>query len=103
MDSPTVRLSSACISPGYDKSIASYCFGDANDEERNRLESHLLECQYCWSEVRRLDAIIQQLATHADTQLDREVIAMIGTSSLLDRPFGGHWAYAIVAAILYGL
>jgi hypothetical protein len=105
MADPHVESSIVCVWPGQGESVTSYCFGDASEDERYRFEAHLLECPYCWNEVRRLDAVIRAIGTNRATtrQFNGDVISMIGLSALFNRTFGGHWIHMIAAAVLYGL
>jgi len=96
--------SGVCRRPELNRSVPAYCFGDATDEERLRFEAHLLECDFCWAEVQRLDEAIRVL--RADRSLTRSVFtkdiaAAFGLSAKLRTPFGGHMWHALIASTIY--
>jgi uncharacterized membrane protein YjfL (UPF0719 family) len=81
--------------------VTAYCFGDISQEQRDRFEAHLLECDFCWSEVQRLDETVQSL--RGNKTLTREVyvadiVAATGISAQIDKVVGGHWIHALVAS-----
>jgi hypothetical protein len=86
--------------------LTPYCFGDATEDERRAFEVHLIECNDCWSEVRRLDSAIQTLRT--DRSLFRRLVTgstfgFFGLSGAVGRPFGGHFWHALLSCLLYAL
>lgn len=94
----------ACVRPDLSASVVPYCFGDISDAERDRFEEHVLRCEACWHEVRRLDEAVRAL--RRDRQAIRsafgsDVVAGVGISSRLKRPFAGHTAHVAVASLLY--
>jgi len=97
--------SSRCNWPGNIDSIGVYCFEQVGDDERYRFEAHLLECTFCWNEVRRLEAIIRSIEVdrEASRDFDGEIVSAAGISSLLRSLLAGHWAHAVIASILFGL
>ncbi len=80
-----------CSWKSRDDSITTYCFGELSDEERYRFEAHLIECPYCWEEVRRLDSIIRSIQADRSLtrQFDSDIISAIGISSRVPRTFSG--------------
>jgi hypothetical protein len=92
--------------PHLGRSLTSYCFGSLSDQERDEVEQHLMSCEVCWEEFQRLDAAVRTL--RFDVALRpllpvNEVASLLGLSSRLDRPFGGHGAFAFSVAALYGM
>jgi anti-sigma factor RsiW len=86
--------------------LTSYCFGDLPDGEREQVEQHLMICDGCWEEFRRLDAAVRTLRHESvlgPVMPVDEIVSVLGWSSRLDRPFGGHAWFAISVAMLYGL
>lgn len=99
----TAQLSN-CTAPELGAGLTAYCFGQASAAERRALEAHLLDCDACWREVRRLEAAVQVLDTEhslAQSLTPGEVAAAFGPSSKLDLPWGGHWRHALTTSTLY--
>src|SRR5579884_937638 len=98
------RERSVCTEPALQDQVTGYCFGDLAETDRASVEIHLLECDVCWREVKRLTAAVEAMRT--DQELVRtisveEVCSMLGISAKLDWPLGGHLFHAIVASSLY--
>jgi hypothetical protein len=106
----TTRLP-VCTAPEINRKITAYCFGPADESDkrltesdRHLVEAHLLECECCWQEVRRLEAAVRVLDTDRSllqTLTPTEVASAFGLSGKLDWPFGGHWLHALIACGLY--
>jgi Putative zinc-finger len=88
------------------KTLTSYCFGTLSDRDQEAVEEHLMACDVCWDEFQRLDAAVRTL------RLDRavgpasppaEAISLLGLTGRLNRPFAGHKAFVVVAAILFAV
>lgn len=99
-------LGPVCSTPGLNNRLTAYCFGDVDDNERFSIQLHLLECDICWEEVRRLAAAVEAL--RKDQELARtvsveEVCSLIGISAKLDWRLGGHTNHVIIASVLYAL
>ncbi len=47
-----------CSETNPNPKVSSFCFGELSGEARIAFEAHLLECDFCWLEVSRLDAAI---------------------------------------------
>jgi hypothetical protein len=93
-----------CVRPDLNETVTAYCFGKISQEQRDRFETHLLECEYCWAEVQRLDSLIRSL--RVDKSLTQrtyatDIVASAGISTKLEKVLGGHWIHAIVAGSLY--
>jgi len=107
LDSPeTFDRNEGCERPDLSPCVTQYCFGEIGEEQRARFEAHLLECDFCWQEVQRLDAAVRAL--RADRSLTRLIIepatvGLLGISSKLDKPLSGHLVHALLASTLYGL
>ncbi len=68
------------------------------------VEAHLLECESCWREVRRLDSAVHVLDTDRSLMqllTPADVAAAFGISGKLGLPFGGHRWHALTASGLY--
>ena len=86
--------------------LTSYCFGSVTEDERTAAEQHLMSCELCWQEFQRLDAAVRTLRsdpTVKPAMAVTEAVSLVGLSSRLRRPLGGHALFAITIAILYGL
>jgi hypothetical protein len=88
--------------------LTSYCFAapGLSDDDRIRIEQHLLECDTCWSEVQRLEAAVRALrsgASAAGVPVDAETVAAVKLASAEEKAFGGHLGFALVASALHGL
>ena len=95
-----------CVNPLLGNQIAEYCFGDMQEQKRQEVEAHLLECSVCWQEVHRLDASVRVL--RADRSLMRTILTpkalgLIGLSGKFDHRFAGHSWHAAGASMLYSL
>ena len=102
----STELVEFCERPELAATITAYCFGDISEQERSVFEAHLLDCDSCWREVDRLSQGVQMLRSDPNlkqTLVTPELFSAFGISRGLDRPFGGHLAYVIVVAVLYGL
>lgn len=93
-----------CTKGDVGESIQAYCFGDISGQDRDRFEAHLLECDYCWQEVRRLDALTSLL--RSDKTLTRhyfapDIVSMLGVSSNVHKFLAGNWIHASVASAIY--
>jgi len=95
-----------CSNPALGKEMTGYCFGDATEQERRRFEAHLLECDACWNEVRKLDASVGRLRSDRSlirSLLTPEVVGVFGVSGRMSRLLGGHLWFALGAGLLYAL
>lgn len=93
-----------CGDPEANRLITVYCFGDASEAEKRRVEQHLLECEQCWDEARRLDGAISLL--NADRSLlelasVEEAASTFGISGRLSRLLGGHLWHAALASLIF--
>jgi hypothetical protein len=93
-----------CPRPDLNQSVSAYCFGDVSEDQRDRFEGHLLECDFCWAEVQRLDTVIGAL--RADKSLTRQIytadiVAATGISASFSRFLAGNWIHASVASAIY--
>lgn len=99
-----IRIMPRCADQETNKLLTPYCFGDATDAESRKVEQHLLDCDQCWAEARRLDAAVQSL--QEDRSLlqmasPAEVASAFGISGKLGRLLGGHIWHAIAACAIY--
>lgn len=100
------QLLEFCERPELATHITPYCFGDVSEQQHSTFEAHLLECDLCWREVERLSNGVQVLRSDSNlkqTLLTPELFGAFGISGGMDRAFGGHLAYVITVAVLYGL
>ena len=100
------RSSGGCSSPEISQRLAAYCFEDLSEPERRLFEAHLLDCDFCWTEVQRLSAAVQAL--RSDKELLRnisvtDVSSVLGISAKVDWFLGGHATHVLVASLLYAL
>lgn len=94
----------SCFAPEINKLITAYCFGRTSEEERRALEVHLFECDYCWSEVQRLEAAVHALSS--EPSLIRslsagDVVTTFGISARTEQPFGGHIWHVLISCFAY--
>lgn len=104
-ESPTGE-SQRCSRSDLNASVPSYCFGNLSDEQRDLLEAHVLNCDFCWSEIQRLDSLVSAL--RADRTLTQrtyapDIVASAAISGQLDSHFAGHGIHVIVISSLYAL
>lgn len=93
-----------CTAPEIGRLLTAYCFGRAEEIERQSVEAHLLECECCWREVRRLEAAVRVLDTDsslAESLTSSDIAKAFGISGKLDWPLGGHRWHAVAASALY--
>lgn len=86
--------------------VTAYCFGDLGAAERESFERHLLDCEACWGEVRRLEPAVAVLRSEKDLGeglRGYDMSVLLGISSRLTLPFGGHLWHVVVACALYAL
>lgn len=105
-DQDVVRRPPRCSTPELNDYVAAYCFGDASEDERRLFEAHLLDCDFCWEEVRRFSAAVETLRSGKDlirSVSPADVSALIGPSAKLQWPFAGHTIHVLVASALYAL
>jgi hypothetical protein len=95
-----------CVSPDLADLAVPFCFGDATESQRQAFELHLMECDACWQEVRRLEQAVGVLRADMSlvhTLTPYEISRLLGMSVLLERPFGGHARHAGLIGVLYAL
>ncbi len=88
----------------YEELLGPYCFGDLTEIDRALFEAHLLTCDICWAEVRRLELAIRNLRSDRSllTTLNKaSAIGILGLSQRLDRLFGSHFWHVVITCILY--
>jgi hypothetical protein len=100
-----IPRASGCSEPLVSGYLVDYCFADLPDEQRRLFEAHLLECEHCWREVRRLGAAVEVLRQDKSlvwsaAQAD---LSAPGISEKLERPFGGHMGHVLVTCAIYAL
>lgn len=86
--------------------VTAYCFGDLGVAERESFERHLLDCEACWREVRRLEPAVGVLRSEknlGESLRGYDMPVLLGTSSRLTLPFGGHLWHVVIACGLYAL
>lgn len=96
----------ACALPEANQHLTEYCFGSATEAERCLFEAHLLDCDFCWDEVRRLSSAVQTFRSDAEMVpmfLPADVSTCLGLSAKLNSFFGGHGVHVLVAIVLYAL
>lgn len=99
-----VKAFGECGDPSIGKERVKFCFGEATPEERSRFEAHLLECDFCWQEIQRLDAAIDLLRrdkAFTDSELARSVLDSVCISAKLQNRFGGHTWHVLLISVLY--
>jgi hypothetical protein len=92
--------------PTLNRQVAGYCFGDLTEEEMRSFEAHLLDCDFCWHEVERLEAAIGLLRTDRDMTerfSPADAVALFGISSRVTWPFAGHLWHVLASCTLYAL
>lgn len=82
----------------------AYSFGDLGEHERQFFENHLLECDVCWADVRRLDGALDAMRARQVVDEPRrayDMFLLLGISARLMLPFGGHFWHVLIAVTLY--
>lgn len=51
----------ACENPEMNNQVTDYCFGDLDGRLRDEYEAHVIGCDLCWMEIRKLDMAIAVL------------------------------------------
>ena len=93
-----------CGQPEVSESVTAYCFGEISEQDRDRFEAHLLECDFCWEEVQRLDTVVRKLRsdkTLTQRQFASDIVGMAGISSEIHSFVAGHWIHAGTSAVIY--
>jgi hypothetical protein len=99
------QSSNVCAAPKLAELIEPYCFDDIPRARRDAFEQHLIECDACWQEVRRLSNSVDLLRSDArlrQTVSAPELIGSLAMSAALDQPFGGHRSFATGMAFMVG-
>ena len=93
-----------CSEPECNGAITAYCFGGIREEDRDRFEAHVLECDLCWQEVQRLDSLIHTLRSEkslTQRHFVSDIVSLVGISSEFPRFVAGHRIHAAVAAAIF--
>src|ERR1022692_3936877 len=93
-----------CSEPECNEAITAYCFGGIREEDRDRFEAHVLECDLCWQEVQRLDSLIHTLRSEkslTQRHFVSDIVSLVGISSEFPRFVAGHRIHAAVAAAIF--
>src|SRR5690348_741718 len=70
-----------CLSPKLSELVTPYCFGEMAEADREHFEQHLLDCDVCWREVRRLSQTIGVMRTNFDAHpliRPQELVGLLG-------------------------
>lgn len=106
INQPAMTITPKCARPDVNRLLTPYCFGQASEREAQSVEGHLLECEKCWAEARRLDLAVRQLQTDP-TLLNNlsaeEIVSTFGISGRIKAMLGGHLRHALFACFLYAL
>jgi hypothetical protein len=100
----TLAHSEKCFAPEINKLITAYCFGHTGEKEREALEVHLFECDYCWNEVQRLEAAVHTLTSEPSLMRSLsagDFVNTFGISARTEHPFGGHLWHVLISCFLY--
>lgn len=95
-----------CVAPRLAEFVTPYCFGDISQVEREAFEQHLLECDYCWTEVQRLADCVKVLRSDpsvTSTVSAGELIGALGLSGRLDERFAGHFKHVLLVSTAFAL
>jgi len=98
-------VASDCGDPRVGALLTAYCFGTADEQERQAVETHILLCDHCWHEVRRLESSVRVLRSRVAPQPalpPDQFVSVFGLSGRLMRRFAGHATFAVAIALLYG-
>lgn len=99
-------LQGDCAEPDLRRFLAAYCYRDLSTPEHDRFTAHLLECDACWDEVRRLEAAVAALRAQRHDHraaILRDLEILTGPSSRLEEPLGGHGIVLVCLALFFGL
>ena len=95
-----------CPDPTLQQLLTAYCFGRANDAQKQAVALHLQECQACHQEEQRLRTAITVLASDQSllAELNPEQVAgTFGMSGMWAQFCGGHWQLMLWSGGLYAL
>ena len=98
--------STICADPFIQQMLTAYCFGRADDAQKQTVALHLQDCQVCRNEELRLRTAITVLASDRSllAGLGAEQIAgTFGMSGLWAQFCGGHWQLLLWGGALYAL
>ncbi len=101
-----IVIAQSCPEPEINRLITAYCFGRASEKEKRLVAVHILECQACWQEVKKLQTAVEVLNIDrilVKTVSPADFVAAVGISSKLDQPLGGHLWHGVISGSLFGL
>jgi len=96
--------SHGCSQPQLSELLTDYCFGAASESDREAVQQHLLECDICWTAVRRLYSAVEALRLDPELPalpITAETIGVMSTSGELDLPFAGHPVFVVAMSFAY--
>lgn len=96
----------SCEAPDVHARLHELCFNlDTNDEDRRRLEAHLLVCNTCWAEFQRLSEAVHLLRSDYEALrpvMAADVIELTGLGERLSHWLGGHAAFGLAISAVFG-
>lgn len=95
-----------CLDSSLQQLLTAYCFGRANDAQKQAVVLHLQDCQVCRVEEQRLRTAITVLTADRNllAELNPEQVAgTFGMSGLWAQFCGGHWQLILWSGSLYAL
>ena len=104
MGNPEVTHKEYCSDPALKSYLVDYCFDGITDQQRRLFEAHLLDCDSCWEEVKRLHEAVEALRSDksALNSLTPTRLAMaFGPSSEAFLPYAGHRLHVYMVSGLY--
>jgi len=106
MSNGSISRYGSCSSPALNRRLAAYCFEDVAEDERESIHAHLLDCDPCWEEAKRLMEAVEALRAEkavAGSLSAQEMASLFGISGKIDWPLGGHRTYVLLSSGLYAM
>ena len=95
-----------CSDPALKRYLVEYCFNDITEKQKRLFEAHLLDCDSCWEEVKRLHEAVEALRSDKSALksiTSAQLATAFGTSSEAFFSYAGHRLHIYVASGLYAL
>ena len=95
-----------CSNPDLKRYLVDYCFGGVTEKQKRVFEAHLLDCDSCWEEIKRLHEAVEALRADKsalNSITPPQLAKAFGASSEIILPYAGHRLHVYAASALYAL